>query len=535
MKSRSGKMTCPDCSPPIDRLSRSSSSITYLSPTGHRTRPMPRSRSAISRPMLLITVATTALPRSRPVALHLLRAEVDHRVAVDDAARPRRRRSRGRRRRRRRCRDRSRARRPARASPSGCVDPQSRLMLRPSGLAADRGDVEAEALEHAAARRGRSRRSRSRWPACARAPGTGRPSPSSRARDTASVSSMNGTGLGRARRLLPRRVGDDGLDFGLELLGELLARAREHLDAVVLERVVRRRDDQARVEPLVPASGTRSAGVGMTPALSTLAPAPRAPRARSRSIPSPDSRVSRPDQQARRRRRRRERPDQRGAQPPDRPLIEGMRAGPPAHAVGAEQFRAHRMVIWTCTGSRRATANERRRRDAHGQRVAAGPEAGQVHRRADGVDRQGLQHVVAAADGDRHVRRRRLGAQRRRAGSACARAPPANVRSVRTGATSTNTRPWRGMRSRAALFGTPIVTVSRTETVAPSSDTGSVVACFRSRSALSGPIDLDLGRLDGDLLDGVAGRGLPLDRRHDRHASWSPSARRRAAASPGPT
>jgi hypothetical protein len=36
----------------------------------------------------------------------------------------------------------------------------------------------------------------------------------------------------------PRRVRDDGLDRAFQRFGELLARAREDLDAVVLERIV---------------------------------------------------------------------------------------------------------------------------------------------------------------------------------------------------------------------------------------------------------------------------------------------------------
>ena len=65
----SEKMTWPDCSPPSERSRLIISSITYLSPTGQRTSAMPASRSAISRPMLLITVATTASPLRRPSAL----------------------------------------------------------------------------------------------------------------------------------------------------------------------------------------------------------------------------------------------------------------------------------------------------------------------------------------------------------------------------------------------------------------------------------------------------------------------------------
>src|SRR6185369_4701376 len=41
-----------------------------------------------------------------------------------------------------------------------------------------------------------------------------------------------------ARRKIPRRVRDNRLDVLLQLLGELFAVPREHLDAVVLERVV---------------------------------------------------------------------------------------------------------------------------------------------------------------------------------------------------------------------------------------------------------------------------------------------------------
>ena len=45
----------------------------------------------------------------------------------------------------------------------------------------------------------------------------------------------------------PRRIGDDRLDLALDPLGEFLAAAREHFDAVVLERIVRRGDHDASV------------------------------------------------------------------------------------------------------------------------------------------------------------------------------------------------------------------------------------------------------------------------------------------------
>ena len=104
-------------------------------------------RSAISRPMLLITVATIALPCSRPSRCSW-RAHISSTASpFDDAAARDRRRSRGRRRRRtpRPCwQPRSTT---VRASRSGCVDPQCRLMLRPSGSIADDDGLEAEACE----------------------------------------------------------------------------------------------------------------------------------------------------------------------------------------------------------------------------------------------------------------------------------------------------------------------------------------------------------------------------------------------------
>ena len=128
----SAKITCPDCSPPSARPRRCISSITYLSPTGQRTMAMPRSRSAISRPMLLITVATIASPGRRP-------SRFSWSAAISSTASPSTTRPRW-------STNSARSPSPSNATPirapvsttrccSGwrCVDPQSRLMLRPSG------------------------------------------------------------------------------------------------------------------------------------------------------------------------------------------------------------------------------------------------------------------------------------------------------------------------------------------------------------------------------------------------------------------
>ena len=60
--------------------------MTYLSPTGQRTRLMPDSRQAISRPMLLITVATDGVSAQPAFALQLARTHQQHGIAVDDVA-----------------------------------------------------------------------------------------------------------------------------------------------------------------------------------------------------------------------------------------------------------------------------------------------------------------------------------------------------------------------------------------------------------------------------------------------------------------
>ena len=143
----------PDCSPPIDRSRLSISSITYLSPTGQRISSMSLALSASSRPMLLMTVATTALPFSTPCermcrahnsstaspsTIRPLGIDEDRAiaVAVEGNAHP------------------QAPSRTSAASRSGCVDPQSRLMFRPSGVVADHRDVVTELGEEARSHRG---------------------------------------------------------------------------------------------------------------------------------------------------------------------------------------------------------------------------------------------------------------------------------------------------------------------------------------------------------------------------------------------
>ena len=140
------------------------------------------------------------------------------------------------------------SRRRSAASRSGCVDPQCRLMLRPSGWLPMTIDVAARGSRTAPAPRSSSRRWRSRSPSVKpcerrRAPATRRAGDRDRRRRDRAVRH----GAGSPSRRLPGRVGDDRFDLALDALGELLAASREHLDAVVLERIVRRGDHDAGV------------------------------------------------------------------------------------------------------------------------------------------------------------------------------------------------------------------------------------------------------------------------------------------------
>ena len=239
----------PDCSPPIERPRLIISSITYLSPTGQRTSSMPRSRSAISRPMLLITVATIALPFSRPCAFMWRRAHQHHRVAVDDAPG---------------AIDEDRAiavavERHAHAVAAARARARARLLRM--RRAAIQVDVAAVGLVADA----RRRRSRARWNSRGAtvvvAPfarvdrdlergraAPGRAAPAARARCRRRSTSVRSTGGSAAAGDLPARSAMIASTCALERLGELLAAAREHLDAVVLERIVRRGDHEPGVE-----------------------------------------------------------------------------------------------------------------------------------------------------------------------------------------------------------------------------------------------------------------------------------------------
>ena len=152
---------------------------------------------------------------------------------------------------------------------------------------------------------------------------------------------LDQVGAGNRRRLAvhhrPRRVGDDRFDFPLHPFGEFLAPAGEHLDAVVLERIVRRRDHHASVI----ARGSGEIGDSRSRYDARARHAGTLPRGavRQRGFnPVAGFAGVAPDQQTRCRRRAvRQRPDQRRAEPPCRRRVERIAAGDAAHAVGSKE------------------------------------------------------------------------------------------------------------------------------------------------------------------------------------------------------
>ena len=427
----------PDCSPPSDRPRFSISSITYLSPTGaaHQL------DAELAQRELEADVAhhgrDDGVALQPALALQLTAAHQQHRVAVDDAPA---------------VIDEDRAvavaverhaqlaaaldDRLARAAP-GCVDPQSRLMLRPSGAIADDDRLEARGCRTA---RGaavvvaplaqsmamREPVDRRRPPATRPAGGRGTRRPDRRAAPAPAS----------PPRACHDAIGDDRLDLALDRLGELLAAAREHLDAVVLERIVRGGDHDARVEAAGarqdrrrPASARRRRSSPRRLRRTRRAPAPLDPVARL-------ARVAADEQTAATRRRAAAR-----ARAPRR--AGGRSAGSsggtpamPAHAVGSEQTRVR---LSFATGNphlhrrRRRCASRPRRGDdvgAHRQRILPGAEPGQIDERRRGRRRSTRSSASrlprsVTIDGGRHG----LRLQARPRGCAGA---PAGSRSVRS-------------------------------------------------------------------------------------------------------
>ena len=133
------------------------------------------------------------------------------------------------------------------ANRSGCVDPTPSLIFRPVGFGAGDGEVESEFAKKR--RRHGGHRSVSTVER-----DTAREQPAKIGKDRAGViqifSEMIGrrNGAGITVRHRPRLVRDDLFDTFLEMPAVLHAGPREHLDAVVLIGIVRRRNHDAGVK-----------------------------------------------------------------------------------------------------------------------------------------------------------------------------------------------------------------------------------------------------------------------------------------------
>ncbi len=129
------------------------------------------------------------------------------------------------------------------ATTSGWSAPQPTLMLSPSGRSNRSRARRRRAGAAGGARAPTPRRSRSRpRPTCRRAIPRPRPPGGRGSARARSPFSAHPAGLASPAR----RFGQHRLDLVLELVGQLRAVAREELDAVVLGRVVRRGDHDAR-------------------------------------------------------------------------------------------------------------------------------------------------------------------------------------------------------------------------------------------------------------------------------------------------
>src|SRR5205814_3112105 len=160
-------------------------------------------------------------------------------------------------------------------------------------------------------------------------------------------------------RHLPGVIRHDRLDVLLELFGEFFAGAREHFDAVVLERIVRRRNHdaggisharrQVRNRRRRNDAGTHQRRVLAVDTKRQLALDPPARFARVAAGQKARPAIA-PGQSG----VKRKRPRERSTKPTNSRRIEGIGAGLAAHTVRAEQT-THRIRTFTSAGSSRTT------------------------------------------------------------------------------------------------------------------------------------------------------------------------------------
>ena len=191
-------------------------------------------------------MATTPGRASRPSVLPAFGDDGDQLVAVDRHGPVRRRSRRDRHRHPARCRCRRASRAPWRDSASGAVEPQSLLMLKPSG-STPIGITSAPVSTAPRAPPGRRRRWRSRRRSAGRRAQVSR---------QGALGELDVALLDALERLArpSMAVGDQlvdavsiRLDLALDLVGQLVAVRAEQLDAVVIVGVVRGGDHHAEV------------------------------------------------------------------------------------------------------------------------------------------------------------------------------------------------------------------------------------------------------------------------------------------------
>ena len=298
--------------------------------------------------MLLMTVATTVFPASRPSAFSCLPANEQHGIAVNDAAA---------------LIDEDRAVSIAVEGHAECETPfddDRRQALRMSGptievdvaavrFVPDGRDVEAELAEDA---RRHGRRG---------AVGTIDTDP--RAPQPACVShdrfemghipiheALAGDRIGLALRHGPRGIRHNRLDVALEIVGELFTGAGKDLDAVVFERIVRGRDHDAGRE--IRAAGQVRHARGRDDAGAHDIRAARTRSVRQLALdPLTGLAGVAPDEKSRM--PFRERANERSAEAAHRLMIQGVRPRLAPDAVCTKESRCHRQLVacLRCSGT----------------------------------------------------------------------------------------------------------------------------------------------------------------------------------------